>query len=420
MPQTITLTFCKEKKGFYLVIRKQGESNGLRAKVQNLRNPNFECWDKEKQLFMEASTDAIHNNNVLAEMRGKYLTVLETCHPSSPAALKRMVLTGELVKASDVLTLGQFLKDEVERMKEEKRKKPTNTWSNYIKLLHKLEKEGRIIDVPLSEVNNRHFKQFGQFILAHPDEQGRTNYVDLMKRFKAAITRANKRELIKHTLTYSYMDDAPTTYQEPRQALTLKEYRRFVSVDLSQVPQSGCKPMFYQELYRDFCIFLYEMKMRPVDVLKLRRKNLVKLGENQVLCVRYIAKKKKNYTASRYIENKVTPTAMQLIDKYAGASKRGYIFPFSMNEYAWDFDNPESFNRWYLRKNSQLQLINVWLKKVFKLLQVKQTVTLYTFRHSALTHEVERKNKDIATIAKEAGTSINMIDKHYFNYAATL
>ena len=78
-----------------------------------------------------------------------------------------------------------------------------------------------------------------------------------------------------------------------------------------------------------------------------------------------------------------------------------------MNEYDWDFSNAKEWGKWTIRKARYVGV-------------EKDRFTLYTFRHSAITHEVEKKNKDICTIAKEAGTSPKMIDKHYFDYIATL
>ncbi len=119
MANNINLSFSNEKKGFFLRITEKGKSNGLRAKVKNLRNPNFDCWDKKRQKFVEASTDAIHNNSVLREMLCKYQTVLNTCNPQSPAELKQLVETGEKVEAVKPVTLGSYLESLIHSMKTE-------------------------------------------------------------------------------------------------------------------------------------------------------------------------------------------------------------------------------------------------------------------------------------------------------------
>lgn len=418
----INLTFSHEKKGFFLIIREKGNSNGLRATVPHLINPNFEYWDRKQQRFNEASTDAIHNNNVLREMRSKYQTIIDTCNPATPAELKRMVETGERIEASTVLTFGLFLKNEIIRMKEAANKKPSKNYQNYISLLHKIEREGDIINTPLCEISNRHFKQFGNFLLSLPVNEGKTNYINLMKRFKTIVKRAYQEELTTNTLTYIYSDNAPTVNHKQRFALTEKQYDNFVKLDLSKITQSGIRREYFKELYRDFCVFLYEMKMRPVDVLKLHQNNIIHLGEKRVPCIQYIAEKKKNYKGLEgYVTNRLTAKALQIIGKYKGVSSNGYIFPFSMNEYNWDFDNAKEWGKWNNRKQSTLEKINAFLKKAAKFIGVKsEDFTLYTFRHSVITHEIEKGNKDAMIIAKEAGTSYKMIDKHYFDYIATL
>ena len=96
-------------------------------------------------------------------------------------------------------------------------------------------------------------------------------------------------------------------------------------------------------------------------------------------------------------------------------SPQGYIFPFSMNNYEWDFDNAKSFAKWYIRKQKQLEDINKFLEKIKPILKAKQ-LTNYTFRHSAFTHEIKAGKKNIMQIAKEGGTSVKMLEHHYFNH----
>lgn len=419
----INLSFSLEKKnGFVLVIREQGKSNGNRVTVKNLINPDFTRWDRKEQRFIDATEDAIHNNSILREMKHKYQTIIDTCNPTSPTELKRMVETGILVNACVPLTLGAFLKQLIEGMKHEAIKKPSKNYQNYITLYHKLEAEKEIINVPLCDICNQHFKLFGNFILSLPMDLGKSNYIPLMKRFKSVIRKAYKEELTHNVLTYDYSEKAPTIERKPRFALTEKQYNRFVNLDLSNIAQSGVNREYFKELYRDFCIFLYEMKMRPVDVIRLHSDNVVYLGEKQIACIQYIAEKKKNYTDYKgVVTNKLTTIAKKIIEKYKGKSSKGYIFPFSMNEYDWDFSNAKEWGKWTIRKQATLEKINAFIKKTAKYIGTdKDSFTLYTFRHSAITHEIEKKNKDILIIAKEAGTSPKMIDKHYFDYLATL
>lgn len=42
-------------------------------------------------------------------------------------------------------------------------KKPSRNYQTYINLLHKLEDEGRLIDIPVAEIDNSHFVWFSDY-----------------------------------------------------------------------------------------------------------------------------------------------------------------------------------------------------------------------------------------------------------------
>ena len=190
---------------------------------------------------------------------------------------------------------------------------------------------------------------------------------------------------------------------------------KFCYLDLTIIPHSGVNRMFYKELYRDFCIFLYEMKMRPCDVIRLHTNNI-----NNSFIV-YVAEKKKNYLDEhkRTTCVKLTETAKRIVCKYRGKSTKGYVFPFTMNNYDWDFDNAVSWNKWQNRKQKTLQDINEFLHKFESILHVKE-ITLYTFRHSAFTHAVNAKGSNLMRIAREGSTSIDMLENHYYHLQDTV
>jgi hypothetical protein len=82
-------------------------------------------------------------------------------------------------------------------------------------------------------------------------------------------------------------------------------------------------------------------------------------------------------------------------------------------------NDPKSWNRWNNRKQTTEETINKFLKKVAPYIGVSpEDFTLYTFRRSTITHEIEANEKSPAVIAAEAGTSVAMIEKHYFDITA--
>jgi hypothetical protein len=113
----------------------------------------------------------------------------------------------------------------------------------------------------------------------------------------------------------------------------------------------------------------------------------------------------------------ITERAQSIINKYKGKSSQGYIFPFAMNQYKWDMNDSESWRRWHNRKQATIEKIRAFLKKVAKHIGINpDDFIIYTFRHTAITHEVKSNKKPLMDIAKEAGTSVNMIESIYYKY----
>ena len=408
---------------FYLCCTVKGTSTRHYKEVSGrfqLSHPNFKRWDKKEQRFVEPTHEAIFNNAQLEAMKKHYQNLYETLSANMEVANGKMLFSLEekapKIIAEKQMTFGNFVRQLIHNGKTENIKKPSKNYQRYINLLHKLEREGTIIDKPLKDICNADFIAFGRFIMnSLTAEEGKNNYVNLMKLFKTVHTQAYNRELNDNLLRYPYMREAPPHKSKERVVLTLKQYHKFCTLDLTVIPQCGVNPMFYKELYRDFCIFLYEVKMRPCDAIRLHS-NDIHNGH-----IVYVAEKKKNYIDERKRKTcvKLTENAKQIVRKYRGRSAKGYVFPFAMNNYAWYFDDAVSWNKWHNRKQKTLQDINKFLHKLESVLHV-DGITLYTFRHSAFTHAVNIKGSNLLKIAREGATSIDMLESHYYHLQDTI
>lgn len=422
MANIINLTFTNTRKdlGFCLCATVKGSTKRHYKKVEGLVNPNFDSWDKKKQLFDEPTKDAIHNNKVLHKMKEYYQKQIGILNPSTgkelfePRELSSTSKSKTKKKAKNRLTLGEYLEKIIFEMKNETIKVPSKNYQLYVNLLHKLERQKKIINIPLADINDNHFMKFGEFVLK---ELKGVNYVGLMILFHATIEKARESKYTNVILGYKFRKFAPKRKSDIERAingvsiLTKKEYQKFVTMDLSVIPQSGINREYFKELYRDFCIFLYEMKIRPCDLIRLHTSDI----KGNIISMPI--KKKMNCEDPKLAIQtvKLTDTAKAIIRKYKGQSTKGYIFPFAMNNYDWDIYNAESFNRWCNRKQATLQKINSFLSKVKKVLKV-DVLTLYTFRHSAFTHEIRDNQKSLLQIAKEGGTGVKMLEMHYYNH----
>ncbi|MBD5415634.1 MAG: hypothetical protein HDR46_05010 [Bacteroides sp.] len=406
----------KNPKGLWVQCGIKGQSSGrVPFPIDELKTANLEHWNSKAQRFEGRLTSSdVANNDILDELAKLCDKLLSNPKITTPSEFIDVLKTGKEPNA--VTTFGGFLQSKIDEMRNGTNNRlPSRNYQIYINLLHKLEREGEIINVPLADIADKHFRQFANFILSLPAAEGRNNYNALCCRFKAVWRSAFENEENNNLLHFKYSDHAPVTEAAPPHSLTLEQYRKFIELDLDTIPSSGVNQSFYKELYRDVCIWLYEVSTRPVDFIRAHSSQIVE--DRGAKCYRYVPEKKKNGKKGRveYTTAPLSPTALAIIEKYKGQSSKGYIFPFSMNEYDWDFADAKSWNKWNNRKNRTEERIRVFLRKVGEALGLDFPLIIYTFRHSALTHKVN-KGENIAYIAKCAGTSIDTLEKHYYDH----
>lgn len=396
-----------------VVVAYIGLSTGRKSfPIDGITNPNYEFWDKKAKRFKDGTDTAHVNNPVLDTVCALCDELLSNSKITTPQQFIDALKLG--VAPKEVLTLGDFITQLIDEMRNgTNNKRPSRNYQTYINLLHKLEREGNLINVPIDEIVNSHFIQFSNFILSLTDDEGKSNYLNLMKYFKQIHKKAFERELNDNVLRFKYTDNAPLTDDaEKLPSLTLEQYAQFCNLDLSTIEQSGPNAMFYKELYHDVCMFLYELSTRPVDFIRAHTDNIVTV--NGRTYYKYVPEKKKNYKErDKVVYTPLSQKALQIIEKYKGMSSKGYIFPFALNEYNWDYNNAHSWNKWNNRKNRALEMIRKFLHKVEKRLQLDFELTLYTFRRSALSHACMAENANLMQIALCAGTSVPMLQKHY-------
>ena len=209
-------------------------------------------------------------------------------------------------------------------------------------------------------------------------------------------------------------------------SLSPDQYEQFVNLDLDCIKLRKIHLNFYKELYRDFCILLYEMKSRPIDIMKLKWDNIAYNQQYGRWTCTYIPCKKKNYSLTRehgsnpLVVQFLTARAMEIILKYKDQSKYGYVLPFAHNNKKWNLDDPEQYHSYYTQQNRAQGRINRFLWKVGDYFGLPYHLTIYAFRRTAITKALIDNNMPISMLAKVAGTSVGMIEHHYTNYLDAL
>jgi integrase len=176
-------------------------------------------------------------------------------------------------------------------------------------------------------------------------------------------------------------------------------------------------------MFRDFCILLYELKSRPIDIVTMKWSSIEYNERYGGYVCSYVPTKKKNTTNRNKAKSVqfISSKAMEIMQKYKGQSKYGYILPFEINNTReWDLNDVEQFHEhskmWKVLQN----MMGRFLERVGKKLGLPFKLTLYAFRRTAITHEIINNEMPINMIAKVAGTSTRMIESHYTNYLDAL
>lgn len=357
--------------------------------------------------------------------------------PTPPPQTRRA--ENQVASSKPEITLGKWLDEIIEEIKNPTRLKPSASYQGYLTLLHKLEAEGKLINQPVSSLGDDSFVQLIKWLGKQKGKNGKgVNFIGTMKMFAATLSRARKARLTTYRPDFPYMDYAPVhkvtdkakdflTNGGAIQSLTDEQYEQFVSMDLSEIKLArGVKMEYYKELYRDFCMLLYEMKSRPIDILRLHWDNIAYDEATGRFTCTYIPAKKKNYGASSKHTSKalviqyLSPKAVEIVLKYQGKSKGGYVFPFALNQTRWNLNDPQQFHYHYYKGNHICGQINRFLHKVGQHLKVPFQLTLYAFRRTAITQAIIENKMPITMIAKVAGTSVEMIEAHYANYLHAL
>lgn len=435
----LTLKGVGRYKGRLSVLcSRAGSTTRHYMQVAGLQCTDYAKWSEESQCFVGIDNTVLHDNGVLNDVISGLSALIESYHFTNGKDLFEAYRGTPNIRAKKEPTLGEFL----ELIVEEEKRREIGTSSNYQlynTLLNKLRgvniREGRTFtpafykgvrlhDTPLSEISDYHFRAFGEWIKTEFSGAG---YRNLMTTFAATIEKATERYQNVPHMNYKWRKEMnrKTTRREQltaRQvistakddipALTSEEFDRFLNFDLSTIlpPQKERKRLV--QLYYDTALLLYYTASRPADVIQW---DWVHNYCEQTHQITYIPHKLRNRGGRRVIVN-LCPQAISIIEKYRGRSKGGYLLPLPMNEIAWGELEGETFKKWEIHRSHTIQSINLWLQRIAKALNFEiKRLTLYVFRHSSITHCINRYNMNAMKVAAMAGTSVAIINKHYYN-----
>lgn len=390
--------------------------------VQGLINPNMSAWDEDKQQFIEPTKEAITNNQILADLMAMALKIVSSNNlPTASDYIKTIRNCGITPYE---MTLGEF----VQRIIDEERRNPTNNFQLYLSLLNNLKGQNcrcrhlgntvtyfekaayrgvALVDTPISEVSNSHLAEFADWVKR---VKNGASYKNLNASLKRVVNAARERGLNNNKITFSAKKCADKTIKSKITVLSINQLLNLKRLSATQEKDALGRLIKNHQLYVDTAMLMYYTFSRPADVMRFRSDMIEERNGQKVLV--YTPHKMRTSDVVRRVELPLCNEALAIIDKYKGKSKGGFILPYDFNDEVFDISTVDGFRQWEIKNKKRLNTVNSHLKRLANKIGIDFDITLYDLRHSSISHAIE-SGASSALVARYAGTSSAMIDRHY-------
>ena len=369
--------------------------------------PDLKHWKQDKELFSGYAEFYKENNQILEDFKAVYWKLI-TGHPELSAKQvacfykAQQPRTGSQpvqLTAWGVEDYRNSVSKYLEVVIARERAKQGCNYESYYKLLARCRRD--IVgfdDMPFSTIDYNQMVTIAYIFAREP------SYKNISKTFRALLGKAHKDSDVNFKLSqmgdFRFCDYSPCKYDvEAKHPDTLnsEQLRMFLNADPYYLTPDY-KNRSEINLYYDFCVFMFNSFFSPCDVIKAKTKDIT--NKNTIM-----VRRKKTH---RPVEVPITPAMKRIIDKYRGQSKDGYIFPIM------DDKKEKAYKTKDYTFKSFREKLNNWLKQVGKALELDYDLYAYVFRHTAITVAID-SGLPVSYISNAAGTSVEMIQQHYYN-----
>lgn len=362
-------------------------------------------WNQEKERFSHNAVFAKENNAAIQKFKEAYskialanpeMTAEQVATYFDATRRQRQDKPIQQVEESDY---GDYVEKFLERLIEREKAKNGCNFEVYQKLLNKLRRLfSDFSSWTFREIDYDKCVEIASVFAQNP------GYFHAAKAFRNLLGKASKdckaNFKISQIGDFSFHDYDPNKDEiklRKPDVLSPAQISLFLNLDPDLLTPEY-KDRNTVRLYYDFSVFMLHSMLAPCDVIKLKKSDITR--KHTIVCNR-----KKTH---RPVEIPISPEMDAIIARYSCFSKDGYIFPIMDDEKEREYKTRD-----YTFKKFR-QLLNIWLKEIGKLLGTKFSLYAYVFRHTAITFALDN-GLPISYIAIVAGTSIEMIQKHYYN-----
>ena len=360
-------------------------------------------WNQNRQMFIPSCPFSDENNAILVQFRQKYEKAAIDWNGSIPGLIAQ--IDGIVTESKSGITVSDYINKVVGRLQEHKHKDGTvkGSYENYLKCNKRLSEYCSFRSIDYSEllITDLTPTLVNSVLEWVRKERKGVGLCYISKILHSVITKADKDELLKLE-DYRKCDwyARPAGSSQKCCTLTLEQCRRFISLDLRKVSKSNLN-----ELYRDFCLFMLYTGQSACDAISLKYSDIKVIGgvSHFVFRRRKIADKQA-VPCSVPISNEMD----RIMNRWRRLAKDGYVFPIrNKTKLKTQTTNNGDIKHF-------LCSLNLWLKKIGKVLGCDFPLHSYTFRHTAITNYIS-KGVPVLYVANMMGTSVDNCEKIYYN-----
>lgn len=360
-------------------------------------------WNQKKQLFVSSCPYCEENNYTLVQFRQKYEDMARNWEGSLDGFTLAIKMEDE--KKTEGVTISDYIQVIINRLDKKRHADGTRkgSFENYLKLDKRMGEycKGYKINynnLLVSEIT----PAFVDGLLQWTEEKRRNKGICYISKnlhsviMKAADDGYLNADDFKRCRWYK----APLASSQKTYTLTESQIKQFAGMDLWEYSQSR-----YNELYRDFCMFILYTGQSACDAIALRYCDIEKINGIS----HFVFKRRK--IAEKQVVPCAVPISAELqaiMDKWRNLSQDGYIFPIrTLKKINDQFANNYDIKHF-------IASLNEWLKKIGRALRCGFPLRTYTFRHTAITRYIS-KGIPVVYVANMMGTSVKNCERIYYN-----
>lgn len=392
-------------KGFQLRLRLYQNGETRFVNVTKLLKGSIQKrhWNQRKQLFTPGCPYSEENNDTLVKFKKKYEDM--AMNWQGPIFSMIAAINNQYEGDPDALTIHDFIESIVEELQERKHADGTTkgTFESYQKLDRRLEEycQNKKVDYSKMRLEDMTPGFVDGVLKWKRDTQKGKGLVYVSVMLHSVMMRADKAGYLNAD-DYKRCKWQGKNRQSVQKynTLTAEQCKKFISLTKEELPKNP-----KSELYRDFCTFILYTGQSACDAISLKYSDIKEIGGVE----HFIFKRRK------ISEKQIVPCTVpinivmrSIMERWQKQSRDGYVFPIRNKEKLKKSASTNSDIKHFVGR------LNVWLKKVGKILGCNFPLHSYTFRHTAITHYLS-KDIPVIYVANIMGTSVKNCESIYYN-----